>query len=147
MSWARAPRRPDDHRHAHLAAEHVADLGGVVHDHVLRDEDEVDRHDLDDRAQTEHRGADPGPDEALLRDRGLAHALGAVLLPEPGGDLVRAFEAADLLAHQEHALIALELLVESTPERFAIGHFCQDRVSSRSPNGAAVFMAANCSRH
>ena len=57
---ARAPRRANDHRHTDLAAEHVANLGGVVHDHVLRDENEVDRHDLDHRTQPEHRGADAG---------------------------------------------------------------------------------------
>ena len=118
----------------------------MVHDHVLRDEDEVDRHDLDHGTEAEHRRADAGPDEAFLRDRGLAHALGPVLRPQPRGDLVRALEAADLLAHQEHALVAFELLVESASERFAIGHLCHDRVSSRSPNGAAVFIASNCSR-
>jgi hypothetical protein len=118
----------------------------VVHDHVLRDEDEVDRHDLDHRPEAEHRRADTGADEAFLGDRRLAHALGPVLLPQPCGDLVRALEAADLLAHQEHALVAIELLVESTPERLAIGHLCHDRVSWRSPYGAAVFIRSNCSR-
>ena len=76
---ARAGGRADHERDADLAAEHLAHLGGVVHDHVHGDEDEVDRHDLDDGPQAEHRRADAGADEALLRDRRLAHAPGAVL--------------------------------------------------------------------
>ena len=60
---------------------------------VHRHQDEVDRHDLDDRAQAEHGRADAGADEALLGDRRLAHALARRTSLQPGGDLVGALEA------------------------------------------------------
>ena len=96
--------------------------------------------------QAEHRGADAGADEALLGDRRLAHAARAVLRIEAGGDLVGALEAPDLLAHEEHALVARELLVERAPQRLAVGHARHERVPSRSPNGPPRAIGANCSR-
>ena len=79
---AGAVGRADHERAAHLAAEHRADLRRVVDDLVHRDEQEVDRHDLDDRALAEHRRADAGADEPLLGDRRVAHAVGAELLEQ-----------------------------------------------------------------
>jgi hypothetical protein len=126
-------RRANHERHAHLAAEHVLNLRGVVDDLVHRHQDEVDRHDLDHRPQAHHGGADAGADEPLFRDRGLAHAHGAVLLPQAGRDLVGALEPADLLAHQEHVGVALELLVERLAQRLAVGHVGHVCSSPRSP--------------
>ena len=113
VSWLPAPfgvRMTSGQRH--LAAEHRADLRGVVDDLVHRDEQEVQRHDLDDGTLAEHRSADTGADEALLRDGGVAHAVGPELVEEAGGDLVGAVEDADLLAHDEDALVAGELLAQ-----------------------------------
>ena len=143
---AGAGGRADHERHADLAAEHLAHLGRVVHDHVHGHEDEVDRHDLDDRPQAEHRGAHAGADEALLGDRRLAHAPRAVLRVEAGRDLVGALEAADLLAHEEDLVVARELLVERAPQGLAVGHARHARVPSRSPNGPPRSMRENCSR-
>ena len=109
---AGAVGRADDQWAAHLAAEHGSDLGCVIDDLVHRDEQEVEGHDLDHRALAEHRGADAGADEALLGDRGVAHAVGPELVEQTGGDLVGAVEDADLLAHHEDALVARELLAQ-----------------------------------
>ena len=87
----------------------------------------------------------PAPTKPSSEIGRLADALAAPLLPEAGGDLVGALEAADLLAHQEDALVARELLVERAPQRLAVGHVRHPRVSFRSPNGPAVSMRANCS--
>ena len=57
-----------------------------------------------------------------------------------GYSTVGAVEAPDLLAHQEHAVIAGKLLVESAAKRLAIGHVLHERVPSRSPNGPATRM-------
>ena len=101
VSWLPAPfGRADDHRAADLAAEHRADLGRVVDDLVHRDQDEVEGHDLDDRALPAIAAPTARADEALLADRRVAHAVGAELVQQAGGDLVGAVEDADLLAHQ-----------------------------------------------
>src|SRR5919197_1253836 len=73
-------------------------------------------------AQAEHGGADADADEALLGDRRVADPLRAELLEQAGGDLVGAFEDADLLAHQEDVLVALQLLAEGVVERLAVGY-------------------------
>ncbi len=95
-----------DERHADLAAEHVVDVGRVVDDLVEREQREVDRHQLDHRPQPGHRGADAHADDRVLGDRRVAHAPLAELLQQPGGHLEGAAEHADVLAHQQHALVA-----------------------------------------
>ena len=55
---ARADRGADHHRGLGLAAEHVAELGGLVVDLVEADADEVDEHDLGHRP---HAGHAPRP--------------------------------------------------------------------------------------
>jgi hypothetical protein len=104
---AGALRHAHDERHADLAAEHVVDVRGVVDDLVHRQQREVDRHELDDRAQAEHRRADAHADDRVLGDRRVADALLAELLEQAGGDLEGAVEDADVLAHQEDVLVAL----------------------------------------
>ena len=80
---AGALRHPHHHRHLRLAAEHVVDRRHVVDDLVHREQREVDRHQLDDRAQPGHRGADAHADDRVLGDRRVAHALLAELLEQP----------------------------------------------------------------
>ena len=63
-------------RAAQLAAGHVAGLGGRVDDVVDRLHGEVPGHELDDRPQARHRGADAEAGEAVLGDRRVDHALG-----------------------------------------------------------------------
>ena len=154
---AGAVGRSDDQWAAHLAAEHRADLGRVVDDLVHRDEQEVQRHDLHDRALAEHRGADAGAHEALLGDRGVAHAVGPELVEQTRGDLVGAVEDADLLAHHEDALVARELLAQRKAQGLAVGHDLGFggggghrpspllKTRSSSPNGLPGRMRSNCS--
>ena len=75
----------DHERHVELAARHVQQRGGVVHDLVEREQAEVDGHDLDDRAHAAERGADAGADEGRLRQRRVADALGPELLEQARG--------------------------------------------------------------
>src|SRR5690606_528000 len=81
-------REPDDHGHLHFATEHGVDLGRVVHDLVDRHEAEVERHDLDDRTEPEHGGADGSTHEAFLGDGCVYDALRAEVLQQPCCDLV-----------------------------------------------------------
>ena len=119
---ARALRHADHDRHLDLAAEHVADRRGVVDDLVHRQQREVDRHQLDHRAQAEHRRAHSHADDRVLRDRRVAHALLAELLEQSGGDLEGALEDADVLAHEEDVLVLVHLLAQGLVEGLAIAH-------------------------
>ena len=101
-----------------------------------RQQREVHRHQLDDRARARHRRADAHPDDRVLGDRGVAHACLAELLQQPGRHLVGAVEDADVLAHQEHALVARQLLAQRLVQRLAVAH---DRHQPpRSPSCAAA---------
>ncbi len=55
--------------------------------------------------QPGHRGADARADDRVLRDRRVAHALLAELLEQALRHLERALEDADVLAHDEDALV------------------------------------------
>ena len=79
-----APRRhADHHRHVELAARHVEEGGGVVHDLVQRQQAEVDGHDLDDRPHPAQRRADARADEAGFGQGRVADPLRAELLKQP----------------------------------------------------------------
>ena len=98
------------------------DVRGVVDDLVQREQREVDRHQLDDRAQAGHGRADAHADDRVLGDRRVAHALLAELLEQAVGDLERAVEDPDVLAHEDHVLVALHLLAQRLVERLAVAH-------------------------
>ena len=117
-------------RDGDLAAEHVVDVRGVVDDLVEGEQGEVDRHQLDDGAQAGHGGADAHADDRVLGDRRVAYALLAELVEQAGGHLERAPEHADVLAHQEHALVSLQLLAQRGVERVAVAHLGHQDASS-----------------
>ncbi len=80
---ADADAAAQDDRHFEPAAAHVLDLGGLVDQLADGVEDEVDEHEVDDRARAGHRRAGAEADEAALGDRRVAQPLGAVELVEP----------------------------------------------------------------
>ena len=123
LSYLRAAEHDRD---VELPAAHLEDLGGVVDDLIDRDQREVEGHELDDRPQPDHRGADADAGEPHLGDRRVDDAALAEALEQALGDLVRAVVVADLLAHDEHVGVAVHLLAHGLVERLAIaddGHF------------------------
>ncbi len=114
---AAAARRAIDHRHAHLLAEHVVNFGRVVDDGVQRQKGEVDGHELGHRSQTAHRRADGHAADGHLRNGRVAHALLAELVIEAACDGIGAAPDADLLAHDEHPLVAVHLLAQRVGDR------------------------------
>ena len=108
-------------RNVELAARHVKDGGGVVHDLVERQQAEVDRHDLDDRTHPAHRRADSGADKGRLGKRRVADALGTELLQQSLADREASAVASDVLAHQKDARIADQRVAHRLAHRFAIG--------------------------
>src|SRR6266436_2760912 len=119
---ARALRCAYNHRHLGVATEHVMNLGGVVDDLIDREQTKVDRHQLDDRLEPAHRGADSRADYREFRNRRVTHALFAVDGEQPVGDLECAAEVADLLAHDEYTLIAVEFLAQGLVECFPVSN-------------------------
>src|SRR5712691_7642373 len=117
---ARALRCAYNHRHLGVAAEHVMNLGGVVDDLIDREQAKIDRHQLDNRLEPAHRGADSGADYREFRNRRVTHALFSVDGKQPVGDLECTAEVADLLAHDEDPLIAVEFLAQGLVECFPI---------------------------
>ena len=67
----------------------------------------------------DHRGADADADEAALGDRRVDDPLLAELLQQALRDLVGAVVVADLLAHEEDAIVLLHLLGHRLIERLA----------------------------
>ena len=86
-----------------LAARHVVDLGGLVHELIHDQRQEVAEHDVDDGPHAGHRGADADAGEPGLRDRRVDDALRAELVDEPLEHLERRAGLGDVLAHQEDA--------------------------------------------
>ena len=128
-----------------LAARHVEHLGGGVDDLVEREQREVPRHELDDRAQADHRRADADAGEAELGDRRVDDAHLAEFLEQALGDLVRALVDADFLAHEEDAVVALHLFAQRLVERVAVGDDWH-RVSAWHRDGCAGSSRSSCRR-
>src|SRR6202030_2555461 len=63
------------------------------------------------------------------------HAALPELLEQALGDLERAAEHADVLAHQQHALVAAHLLAQRLAQRLAIAHLAH--VLASSPRASA----------
>ena len=94
----------------------------MVDDLVECEQREVDRHQLDDRAQAGHRRADPGTDDRVLGDRSVADPLLAEPVEQSLGDLEGALEYTYVFAHDEDVPVALHLLGDRVAERFAHAH-------------------------
>ena len=112
---------PDHQRYVELAARHVPVERRRVDDLVEREQAEVDRHHLDDRAHAAERRADAGADERELGERCIADTLGSELVEKAFRHRVGSAVLADILAHQEDARIVRERVVKRLACRFAVG--------------------------
>ena len=119
----------DHQRHAELIARHVAYRGRGVENLVKREQAEVHRHQLDDRAHAGHCRADAGAGESGFRQRRIADALGAELRQQSLAHGVAAAIAADILAHQENALITAQRIADRLAHGIAIAQL--DRCGRR----------------
>ena len=109
-----------------LAAEHIAELGGAVHQQVAGEQAEVHRHQFGDGAQPAERRPDRRADNDLLGQRRILDALLAELLEEALGDGVGAAVARDILAQNIDALVAPHLLADRLAQRVAVGNRSHD---------------------
>ena len=118
-----AVRAAEHDRDVVLAARHVEQLRGRVEHLVEREQREVPGHELDDRAQADHRRADADAGEPELGDRRVDDAHLAEFLEQAFRDLVCALIDGDFLAHEEDAVVALHFFAERLVEGVAV---CDD---------------------
>ena len=121
-----AVRRADDERQRDLSRGHVAGLGDLVGDHVPADREEIGEHDLRDRSQPGHRRSHRRPDDRLLGNGRVSHAPGPEPLEEPEGGLEDSARSADVLAEEDHALVARHLLRNAGGDGVPVGQFRHD---------------------
>ena len=89
---------------------------------IKSQDSEVPRHELDNRPQADHRRANADTGKPQLSDRRVDDAHLAEFLEQTFGDFICALIDADLLAHEEDAVIALHLLTKSLIEGVAVSN-------------------------
>ena len=118
---AGADHRPDDQRGRRLAAEHIAELGGLVEDLVETDAEKIAEHQLGDRPQAGDRGAGGGAHDRGFGDRRVDHPVLAERLLQPPGGTEHAAQDADVLAQQHDPLVLGHQVVEGLANRVQDG--------------------------
>ena len=114
-------RAPEHDGTGELPAGHIMRLGRRVDDMVDGLHREVEGHELDDGPQAGERRANAQAREARLRDGRVDHAARAELVEQALRDLIRALIFRDLLAHDEHGIVAPHLLGHRVAQRLAHG--------------------------
>ena len=110
-------------RDTELTTGHGEHVRGVVHHLIECHERKTKRHELDDRPQSDHGGADAQAGKTVLADRGIDDPLRTEALQQTLRNFVSAVVFRDLLAHEEHVGIAFKFLGQRFVERLAIGDF------------------------
>ena len=136
---ARTVDRAHHHRGGEGAVGDRRDLRRVVDELVGRKRQEVEEHDLDDRSQPRHRGADRRAHEGALADRRVAHAYWSEAIEQAARREERAAGARDVLAEEHDRRVAVHLLGDRVGDRFAV---LQDHTCSRSASGAVTGAAS-----
>ena len=111
------------------------------HDHVEGAAGEIGELQLHDWTLALPGCSDRGTDEPLLRDRRVQHAIRAELLEQSCGDAERAAVVADVLAEQEHAIVAAHRVGETVADGLEIGVGAQP--SSLTAVSAAILASAS----
>ena len=91
-------RRTDRDWEVQLTSEHRSHLRCVIDDLVHRHECKVHRHELGNRAQAGHGGADCEPDDSRLGDRRVTHPSATEFGHRPLRDTEGSPEEADVLS-------------------------------------------------
>src|SRR5258708_7358807 len=106
-----------------LSARHVQHLRRRVQHLVQSEDPEIPGHELDDRPQAHHRGADADAGESQLGDRRVDHAHLSEFLEQAFGHLVGALVDGDFLAHEKDAIVAGHLFAEGGVQCVSVGDY------------------------
>ena len=117
---ARPGRHAKDDRNIDGAAQHIAQLGGLIDDLLHRQHRKVGELKFVDRQHAGQRRADRHARPAELRDWRVHHPLLAEAFDQIAGHLKGAAVDADVLAHQKHPLVALKRDAERFADRFRV---------------------------
>ena len=112
LAAARADGHPDDQRHVHLAAEHIAHFCRHIHDLVHGQGDPVAEHDLHHRPKPGSRRAHAHAGEGGLGDGGVDHPVKAEFLGQSQGNAEGVALDAVVTAHDDHPAVPGHLLEE-----------------------------------
>ena len=123
-----AGRKSHDDRHRHLAAEHEAHLRRLIDDLLHGERGEVGELELEDRPHTGHRSAHCDARATELGDRRVHHAIGTEALHQIARHLKSAAINADILTHEEHALIRLHGDRHGLLNRLSVAQFAGQRI-------------------
>src|SRR3954451_18215973 len=91
-----------ENRHLQTAVAHVLHLGDLVDDLADGIEDEIGKHEIDDRPRARHGGPAAQAHKASLADGRVAEALGTVQVVEPGSRFEVSAPFADALPEHEN---------------------------------------------
>ena len=100
-------RETHHHRNRNLAAQHEAHLGGLVDDLLHGERGEIGKLELENGTQAGQRRTHGDAGAAQFGNRRVHDTVGTETLDQIAGDLEGAAIDADILAHQEDALILL----------------------------------------
>src|SRR5215208_6846813 len=124
---ARAAGSADNDGDPARAAEHVAQLGCLVHELVHRVGDEVGELDLGYRAHAHEGGPDAQSDEAGLRERRVHHPVLAELLDHAPAHAEGPAVDPDVLAHEEDGVVLAHRLDHRLADGLAVGDLPRHR--------------------
>src|SRR5579883_324672 len=120
---AAAAGRTDHQGNLWLAAEHIAKLGGTIHDQVAGEQTKVNRHDFEDWSQALESGADGEAGNHLFRQGSIAYTLFAELIDQSFGHGVGSAVARDIFAQDKNALVASHFIADRLPQRLTVRYY------------------------
>ena len=119
----RSVRPAKSDRNIKLPAGHGQHVRRVVHHLIERDQGKAERHELDDRPETDHRRADAHSGKSVLADRRIDHSIRTKTIEQTLADLVGAVIFRHFLAHQENVRIALQLFRQRFVQGLSVSDF------------------------
>src|SRR6266404_6676067 len=115
MSWTIRSTKGD--RDIKLTTRHGEHIRGVVHHLIERHKRKAERHELDDRPQSDHGRADAESGKTILADRRIDDPLRTEAFEQTLRNLVSTVVFRNLLAHKKDVGIALQFLGQRLVQR------------------------------
>ena len=119
---ARTIDRPDHHRQFNLSAKHIMHEGGVIHQLVHRNRDEVIHHNLSDRTEARCRRTGGCTDNCALGNRGVPDPLRSELIKHSRRNAETSSEFPYIFTKQQYIRILAHSDAHCLTNRFHNAH-------------------------